>query len=447
MKIQILLFVILALAIVVPLPPGNSAEASVGWKPAFSSDFTDGHPLEDAFNIVWGQGRIQGGKLVITPDKRHGTPSNRVMLVVDNLRFPGNVHLEIRASLSTKRTPNRLHLGLFLNSDGYPATDQIIDWTHGYLLCAGAKGNTATLLRRANVDIATTVRKQIPLQSDREYTFSGQRDGNTISLSIDDKPAFAYVDDHPVSDLSDSWVGAFSEYNTLTISKLSVFTKGLPGEAVSSNVNRPEGPEATLKGMASCARSAAAKPADGEHTVRLYAYEGTSAIRATMEELLKNAYRAPMDVEAAASLQKEMDAKAMYEIASNPVSRRDHHSVHMSSQALAVTGVVFMDHGRKCLWPTKIELLNKENFQYPKIMLRPDQPLVVPKGNALLLKVSNALSLACVPIPAGRFLQGSLFFVTRWQDEFPHEVTITKPFYMTEHPITQEMCLFSRIRG
>ena len=47
------------------------------------------------------------------------------------------------------------------------------------------------------------------------------------------------------------------------------------------------------------------------------------------------------------------------------------------------------------------------------------------------------------------FLQGSLFFVTRWQDEFPHEVTITKPFYMAEHPITQKCTRLSwgRIPG
>jgi formylglycine-generating enzyme required for sulfatase activity len=76
---------------------------------------------------------------------------------------------------------------------------------------------------------------------------------------------------------------------------------------------------------------------------------------------------------------------------------------------------------------------------YPAKMLAPDKPLVKPEGAPITLAVNDKLSLQCVPIPAGRFLQGSPFYQWRYQDEFPHEVVLTKSYYMSEIPITQEM--------
>ena len=48
------------------------------------------------------------------------------------------------------------------------------------------------------------------------------------------------------------------------------------------------------------------------------------------------------------------------------------------------------------------KVFKKGEFGLPKVMLRPDQPLVIPKEHVLVLKISDALSLACVPVPAGR---------------------------------------------
>ena len=43
-------------------------------------------------------------------------------------------------------------------------------------------------------------------------------------------------------------------------------------------------------------------------------------------------------------------------------------------------------------------------------------------------------------IPEGTFLQGSYYFRGwRYQDEYPHKVTLTKSFYMMEIPVTQKM--------
>jgi formylglycine-generating enzyme required for sulfatase activity len=47
------------------------------------------------------------------------------------------------------------------------------------------------------------------------------------------------------------------------------------------------------------------------------------------------------------------------------------------------------------------------------------------------------LTVKCVYIPAGSFLQGSPFYQQRYQDEFPHEVVLTRGYYMSETPVTQ----------
>ncbi|MFI5454326.1 MAG: SUMF1/EgtB/PvdO family nonheme iron enzyme [Isosphaerales bacterium] len=58
---------------------------------------------------------------------------------------------------------------------------------------------------------------------------------------------------------------------------------------------------------------------------------------------------------------------------------------------------------------------------------------------------SEKLTLKCIPLPAGRFLQGSPFYQRRYQDEYPHEVVLTRPFSMPEIPVTQE--IFKAVMG
>ena len=79
-------------------------------------------------------------------------------------------------------------------------------------------------------------------------------------------------------------------------------------------------------------------------------------------------------------------------------------------------------------------------------MLAPDKPWTMPDGKAIDLKVTDKLNLKCIRLPAGKLMRGSpLYESPRWQDEFPHEVTLTKSFYMAEIPVTQEM--FEAVTG
>jgi len=62
------------------------------------------------------------------------------------------------------------------------------------------------------------------------------------------------------------------------------------------------------------------------------------------------------------------------------------------------------------------------------------------------LAVAEGLSLKCVPIPPGRFIMGSpIYQCPRYQDEAPIDVTLSKTFYFSEIPITQEM--FEAVMG
>ena len=48
--------------------------------------------------------------------------------------------------------------------------------------------------------------------------------------------------------------------------------------------------------------------------------------------------------------------------------------------------------------------------------------------------------LKCILLPAGKFYMGTPFYmVPRFLEEYPHMVTLTRPFYMSEIPVTQEI--------
>jgi formylglycine-generating enzyme required for sulfatase activity len=66
--------------------------------------------------------------------------------------------------------------------------------------------------------------------------------------------------------------------------------------------------------------------------------------------------------------------------------------------------------------------------------------MVMPDKEPLILKITDKLTMKCIKVPPGRYLFGSPFYeFPRWQDEFPHMVTLTKPYYMAETLITQQM--------
>jgi formylglycine-generating enzyme required for sulfatase activity len=210
----------------------------------------------------------------------------------------------------------------------------------------------------------------------------------------------------------------------------------------------PQGPEVTIKGNVVCHRATMVSPWDGtsqdrDHFPVMYAVEGTPEIAATVADLMTKGWPPQgLDVEAAQKLLDDWGRRLAYSVAPGPLTDRLHKEVEWGSQVLALTGVLFEKDGRTWIAVSKYE---PTSVAYPAQMLAPDKPFVMPKEKPIALKVTDTLTLTCVPIPAGSFLQGSPFYQQRYQDEFPHEVVLTKPFFMSETPITEEM--FEAVMG
>ena len=213
------------------------------------------------------------------------------------------------------------------------------------------------------------------------------------------------------------------------------------GRAAEAGV-APQGGEVTIEGNVVCNRSTIPTPWDGTsqdsaHFPVVFVVEGTPEAEATVADLMDECWPSQgLDVEAAQKLLDEWGRRLAYSIAPGPLTDKIHTEAEWGSQVLALTGVLYEEDGRKWIAVSEYE---QTSIDYPHTMLAPDAPFAMPDEEPLVLSVSDTLTLTCVPVPAGRFLQGSPFYQQRYQDEFPHEVVLTKPFYMSETPVTQEM--------
>jgi len=199
--------------------------------------------------------------------------------------------------------------------------------------------------------------------------------------------------------------------------------------------------EVTIRGNVVCNRTTIPVPwdqtsIDADHYPVVFAFEGTPEISAQLQEIMDKYYPDKgLDCDAAQKFLDEFSARLRYNVAPGPLTDKMHKEVEWGSQILAVTGVVSEKDGKKWIDVSRYE---QTKIAYPAKMIAPDKPLVMPDKEPIMLKVDGGVTLKCVPIPAGRFLQGSPFYQQRYQDEFPHEVVLTKAYYMSETPVTQE---------
>jgi formylglycine-generating enzyme required for sulfatase activity len=205
--------------------------------------------------------------------------------------------------------------------------------------------------------------------------------------------------------------------------------------------------EVTLKGNVLCNRATDTKPwywdpKDGDHTPILYAIAGTPAVKEQMQQVMESYPDRGLNVEDALRIQDEFTARLKYYIAPGAIADTIHKDVEAGARLLALTGTLSGKDGKRWIHVTAYE---PAQVSYPARMLAPDRPFAPAGKEPLVLKINDALTLKCVLLPAGRFLQGSPFYQRRYQDEYPHEVVLTKPFYMSEIPVTQE--IFEAVMG
>jgi hypothetical protein len=219
--------------------------------------------------------------------------------------------------------------------------------------------------------------------------------------------------------------------------------------AVADSV-RPEDPSpgpgaaVTLQGTMVCNGACLPDPKDEDHVPVLFAIDGTPEVRAEVEKIVKEFYpKKGLDADAAQKLMDQFstrlkfcidpDSPALQDVKKN--TGKNHYC--QPAQASAVTGVVTERNGKKTIRATRIE---PARLKYPEVMLAADKPFVLPDNAPLTLKVSDQLTLRCVYIPPGKFLMGTpVYMWPYFVEEYPHPVTLTRPFYMAEIPITQEM--------
>ena len=199
--------------------------------------------------------------------------------------------------------------------------------------------------------------------------------------------------------------------------------------------------DVTIKGNVLCNRATDAKPwywdpKDGDHTPVMYALEGSPAIDDEVRKIMENYPDRGLDADTALKIQDQFTQRLEYFIAPGPLADKIHRDVEAGSRLLALTGTISEQDGKKWI---KLSRFEPAKVKYPAKMLAPDRPFT-PRGKvALVLKIGDTLKMTCLLLPPGRFLQGSPFYQRRYQDEYPHEVVLTKPFYMSDIPVTQEM--------
>jgi formylglycine-generating enzyme required for sulfatase activity len=207
--------------------------------------------------------------------------------------------------------------------------------------------------------------------------------------------------------------------------------------------SRTQGMEVTLRGSLVCNGACIPDPKEGDHGLVLFALEGTPEIHAEVDRIMKDYYPARgLDAEAAQKLMDRLGARLKFYLAPDSpalkgaASRVKNHYC-MPAQASAVTGVLTDEDGKKWIRATRIQ---PAQLRFPDRMLAADRPFVRPAQAPLTLKIGARLTLQCVYIPPGQFLMGTpVYMWPYFVEEYPHQVTLTRPFYLAEIPITQQM--------
>lgn len=181
----------------------------------------------------------------------------------------------------------------------------------------------------------------------------------------------------------------------------------------------------------------------GDHTPMIYVVEGPCGIGHTLEELANEYYPTEgLNTAQAQTFQDRYGSQLRYFISGREeLIVKLHNLVERMSLYMALTGRLYTSNGDRWIEITAFETISERSSEvlcFPSSMLQPDKPLQA-AGSATDLQVTDTLFIKCILLPAGSFLRGAAFYERRYQDEYPHPVSLSHAFYMAEIPVTQEL--------
>lgn len=212
---------------------------------------------------------------------------------------------------------------------------------------------------------------------------------------------------------------------------------------VLANLAAAQGAEVTVKGSLICNGACVPEPKEGDHGPALFAIDGPPEIRADVDRILAEIHpEKGLDADAAQKLMDAFSARLKFRLAPDSPALKDGKNTGknhycMPAAASAVTGTVVEKDGVKWITATRIE---PAALKFPAPLLVADAPTAMPGKAPVVLKIGDALTLPCIALPPGKFLMGTpVFMWPYFVEEYPHVVTITKPLFMAEIPVTQEL--------
>ena len=404
------------------------------WVVAYQSDFTNAKAIADNWRCRLGEMKTGDGKLVLLPKER----KKRIWLILDPLVFPGSFRAEITGSVIAGAKPESLGFNICINT----YRDEV---SSGYLLQFGAKGNTCSLLRRNGKVVEETINRNVHPVSGKSYDIVAEKMGGRISLWVDGALVFSYADPAPLGDATCDSLGLHAQGCTLSVEKIAIRTRqGCPEDVYTPLIAPAGSPQVALKGMVAWEQNPSGKDDVGSHQV-LYAIEGTPEIATFWEKLMRDCWPGEaMNCDQARQFEDGVMKLCKYYLAPHQAATRQFRLYgQYSFYPVEVTGAVLERDGCRWLVPNGMK---DTKLVYPEKMFTPDKPFAMPGKEPLVLKMDDKLSLKCVLLPAGRYLQGApVYQWARAPGEDTHEVVLTKPFWMAEIPVTQEM--FESVTG
>jgi formylglycine-generating enzyme required for sulfatase activity len=202
------------------------------------------------------------------------------------------------------------------------------------------------------------------------------------------------------------------------------------------------GEEVTLVGSLVCNGACVPAPKGEDHYMVLFAIDGTAEVRADLAKVMEGWPEKGLDADAAEKVMKGFEEKLEFRLLpESPALKGDKNTGKnhycAAAAASAVTGTVTVKDGQKWILASKI---TGAALKYPEKMLAADKPFVTSRKIPLDLKINEKLSLRCVHVPPGEFLMGTPVWAWPYfQEEYPHRVKLTKAYYISETPVTQEM--------